>query len=220
MKILIADDDVTSRLVLTGVLKKCGHDVVVRVDGTEAWEAMRRPDAPALAILDWMMPGLAGVEVCRRVRSLQSDQPPYIIILTSKGEKADIVAGLEAGADDYLAKPFDPGELRARVDVGRRMIELQARLREAHDALAHEATHDPLTGTLNRRAFADVLSRALSEEASAPQWPGPGDLRCRPVQEGQRRTWPPGGGRGAMRACPARDEQPARARLPEPLWRR
>jgi two-component system, cell cycle response regulator len=164
VKILIADDDLTSRLVLTGVLKKCGHEVVATVDGTEAWEAMRRPDAPALAILDWMMPGLAGVEVCRRVRSLQSDQPPYIIILTSKGEKADIVAGLEAGADDYLAKPFDPGELRARVDVGRRMIKLQARLREAHDALAHEATHDPLTGTLNRRAFADVLSRALSEE--------------------------------------------------------
>jgi len=164
VKILIADDDVTSRLVLTGVLKKCGHEVVATVDGSEAWETMRRPDAPALAILDWMMPGLAGVEVCRRVRSLQSDQPPYIIILTSRGEKADIVAGLEAGADDYLAKPFDPGELRARVDVGRRMIKLQARLREAHDALAHEATHDPLTGTLNRRAFADVLSRALSEE--------------------------------------------------------
>jgi two-component system cell cycle response regulator len=164
MKVLIADDDVTSRLVLAGVLAKCGHDVVTTVDGDQAWEAMRRPDAPRLAILDWMMPGLAGVDVCRRVRTLESDQPPYIIILTSKGEKADIVAGLEAGADDYLAKPFDPGELRARVDVGRRVIELQAKLLEARDALAHEAMHDPLTGALNRRAFADVLSRELSGE--------------------------------------------------------
>ncbi len=111
-----------------------------------------------------MMPGLDGVEVCRRIRSLQSDQPPYLIILTSRSEKADIVAGLEAGADDYLAKPFDPGELRARVDVGRRVVELQAKLLETRDALVHEAMHDPLTGALNRRAFGDVLSRALSGE--------------------------------------------------------
>ncbi len=168
MRILVADDDLTSRLVLTGVLRKWGHEVVATVDGTAAWEAMRRPEAPALAILDWMMPGLSGVEVCSRVRSLESDQPPYLILLTSKGEKADVVAGLEAGADDYLAKPFDPGELRARVDVGRRMIELQARLLEARDALAHEATHDPLTGALNRRAFGDVLTRAISEERRHP----------------------------------------------------
>jgi diguanylate cyclase (GGDEF)-like protein len=164
VKILIADDDLTSRLVLVGVLRKWGHEVVATLDGAQAWEAMQRPDAPALAILDWMMPGLPGVEVCRRVRGLPSDQPPYLILLTAKGEKADIVAGLEAGADDYLSKPFDPGELRARVDVGRRIIELQARLLEARDALAHEATHDPLTGALNRRAFADVLTRAISEE--------------------------------------------------------
>jgi len=164
VRILIADDDLTSRLVLAGVLKKWGHEVEATLDGAQAWEAMQRPDAPALAILDWMMPGLPGVEVCRRVRGVPSDQPPYLILLTAKDEKADIVAGLEAGADDYLSKPFDPGELRARVDVGRRIIELQARLLEARDAVAHEATHDPLTGALNRRAFADVLTRAISEE--------------------------------------------------------
>ena len=164
MRILIADDDVTSRLVLTGVLTKHGHDVVATVDGAEAWEAMRRPDAPRLAILDWMMPGLTGVEVCRRVRALGSDEPPYLIILTSRDQKPDIVAGLESGADDYLSKPFDPGELRARVDVGRRLLELQANLREARDALAHAATHDPLTGALNRLAFAEALSRELSRE--------------------------------------------------------
>ena len=164
MRILIADDDTTSRLVLAGVLKKFGHDVLATVNGTEAWEAMQGADAPRLAILDWMMPGLAGVDVCRRVRSLASDEPPYLILLTSMNETADIVAGLDAGADDYLAKPFDPGELQARVNVGRRVIELQERLRLAHVALTDEAMHDPLTGVLNRRSFADVLARALSRE--------------------------------------------------------
>jgi two-component system cell cycle response regulator len=164
VRILIADDDVTSRLVLAGVLKKHGHDVVVTVDGAEAWDAMQRPDAPRLAILDWVMPGLSGVDVCRRARTIESDQPPYIILLTSRGQKTDIVTGLEAGADDYLAKPFDPGELLARVDVGRRLIELQARLIEARDALAHEAMHDPLTGVLNRRAFSGALARELSRK--------------------------------------------------------
>jgi DNA-binding response OmpR family regulator len=109
VKILIADDDVTSRLVLAGVLKKHGHDVVVTVDGAEAWDALQRPGAPRLAILDWVMPGLSGVDVCRRARTIESDRPPYIILLTSRGQKTDIVTGLEAGADDYLAKPFDPG---------------------------------------------------------------------------------------------------------------
>jgi two-component system, cell cycle response regulator len=164
MRILIADDDVTSRLVLAGVLRKHGDDVVVAIDGTAAWAALQQPDAPRLAILDWVMPGLAGVDVCRRARTIESDQPPYIILLTSRDQKADIVTGLDAGADDYLAKPFDPGELLARVGVGRRLIELQARLNEARDALVHEAMHDPLTGVLNRRAFAGALSGELSRK--------------------------------------------------------
>lgn len=164
MKILIADDEASSRLMLAGVLQKFGHEVITTTDGTEGWEAMRQPEAPKLAIFDWIMPGLTGVEVCQRIRGLATDEPPYLILLTSMGEKADIVAGLEAGADDYLAKPFDPGELRARVEVGRRVTELQTRLREARDALSDAAMHDHLTGALNRRAFASVLERALSEE--------------------------------------------------------
>jgi len=164
VKILIADDDFTSRLVLSSVLRKHGHEVVETVNGLEAWDAMKQPDAPKLAILDWVMPGLAGVDVCRRARTIESNQPPYIILLTSMDQKADIVIGLEAGADDYLAKPFDPGELLARVEVGRRLVELQARLNEAREALAHEAMHDPLTGVLNRRAFAGALSRELSRK--------------------------------------------------------
>ncbi|MCX5829217.1 MAG: response regulator transcription factor [Deltaproteobacteria bacterium] len=126
MKILIAEDDLTSRTVLTAVLKKQGHDVAATVNGAEAWQAMQQPDAPRMAILDWMMPEMDGPEIVRRVRALQTDRPPYIIMLTAKGEKADIIAGLDVGADDYLAKPYDPGELRARIRVGQRILELQA----------------------------------------------------------------------------------------------
>ena len=128
MRILIAEDDFTSRTVLAGVLKKHGHIIVATQNGAEAWQALQQPDAPHLAILDWMMPEMDGPDVVRRVRARQTERPPYIILLTSKGEKADIVAGLEAGANDYLAKPFDPGELRARVEVGRRMVEMQEAL--------------------------------------------------------------------------------------------
>jgi phosphoserine phosphatase RsbU/P len=128
VKILIADDDFTSRTILAGVLKKAGHEVMETADGRQAWEELKKPGAPELAILDWMMPELDGPEVVRRVRAVQTDRPPYIIMLTTKDEKADIIAGLEAGANDYLAKPFDAGELRARVGVGRRMVEMQEAL--------------------------------------------------------------------------------------------
>lgn len=128
VRILIAEDDFTSRTLLAAVLKKNGYEVLETADGTEAWQELQQPDAPKLAILDWMMPGLDGLEVVSRVRAMQSPQPPYLIILTTRDEKADIVAGLNAGADDYLTKPFDIGELRARVEVGKRMLELQARL--------------------------------------------------------------------------------------------
>lgn len=162
MRILIADDDATSRLVLASVLKKTGHEVIEAADGLQAWEILREPGGPFLAVLDWVMPEMDGPEVVRRVRAVRTDNPPYIIMLTSRGEKGDIIAGLEAGANDYLAKPFDPGELRARVEVGRRMVELQEALIEARELLAHQATHDPLTGLPNRRA---ILER-LGEECS------------------------------------------------------
>ncbi len=128
MLILIAEDDLTSRTVLEAVLKKEGHDVVCAVNGGEAWTLMQRSDSPTLAILDWMMPEMDGPELARRIRSRQTQLHPYIIMLTTKDDKSDIVAALEAGADDYLTKPFDTGELRARVDVGRRTIALQEAL--------------------------------------------------------------------------------------------
>ncbi len=162
MRILIAEDDFTSRTVLAGVLKKSGYEVTVTVNGAEAWEALQQPGAPALVILDWMMPEMDGLEVLRRVRALQTDRPPYIIMLTAKGEKADIIAGLDTGANDYLAKPFDSGELRARIEVGRRLVEMQDALIKSKEILAHQATHDPLTGLLNRRAILDRLHKELA----------------------------------------------------------
>ena len=161
MKILIADDDVTSRVVLAQVLKNLGHEVVAVEDGVAALDALRAPDAPGLAILDWVMPGLEGPEVVRQVRALGAERSPYLIILTSRSSKDSVIEGLEAGADDYLSKPFDVGELRARVEVGRRMIELQGKLIESRDTLSHQATHDALTGLPNRRAILDLLGREL-----------------------------------------------------------
>ncbi len=161
MNILIAEDDLTARSVLAAVLKKQGHEVTATVNGAEAWQAMQQPDAPQLAILDWMMPEMDGPEVVYRIRALPTDRPPYIIMLTAKGEKADIIAGLDAGANDYLAKPFDSGELRARVEVGRRMVEMRDALIKSREILAHQATHDPLTGLLNRRAILDRLREEL-----------------------------------------------------------
>ena len=128
MKILIAEDDKTSRTMLTHTLGKFGYDVISACDGKEALKKLQEADAPKLAILDWMMPEMDGVEVCRSIRTLETDRPPYVIMLTTKLEKEDIVAGLEAGADDYLAKPYDPAELRARVEVGCRIVEMQAQL--------------------------------------------------------------------------------------------
>lgn len=128
MKVLIAEDDAVSRRVLAATLDKFGYEVVVTADGAEAWAALQRADAPHLAILDWMMPKLDGVELCRRVRARATATPPYLILLTAKSGKEDVVIGLDAGANDYLTKPFDRSELRARVQVGAHVLELQANL--------------------------------------------------------------------------------------------
>ncbi len=125
MRILIAEDDCTTRTMLLNMLKKEGHEVIVTVNGAKAWHALQQPDAPRLILLDWLMPTMGGLEVVHRVRALPTEQPPYIIMLTIKDEKIDIITGLDAGANDYLTKPFDPGELRARIEVGSRMIGLQ-----------------------------------------------------------------------------------------------
>ena len=144
MRILIAEDDITSRALLKYMLTKWGYEVFVTKDGNEAWEALHAEDAPRFAILDWMMPGLDGVEVCRKVRQLDVSNPTYIILLTSRTSKKDIIAGLEAGADDYIGKPYETDELRVRVKVGERVAALQSALAEQvhslQEALAHVKT--------------------------------------------------------------------------------
>ncbi len=130
MKILIAEDDVTSRTMLRAILGKWGCEVVETSDGEGAWAALQETDAPQLAVLDWMMPGITGPALCRKLRGQERKDPLYLILLTSKGDSGDIVQGLEAGADDYIAKPYDNEELHARVNAGRRMITLQNELRE------------------------------------------------------------------------------------------
>jgi DNA-binding response OmpR family regulator len=125
VKILIAEDDLTSRRILQAILSKWEYEVTATSDGLEALKALQVENSPPLAIVDWMMPGMDGVEFCRRIRQTQSLTPPYVILLTSKGEQEDIVAGLEAGANDYIRKPFDREELRARIRVGERVVELQ-----------------------------------------------------------------------------------------------
>lgn len=140
MRVLIAEDDAVSRRVLETMLVKWGFEVVVAHDGKQAWEALQQLDAPQLAVLDWMMPEMDGIEVCRYVRGLERSRRMYIILLTAKGRKEDIVAGLQAGADDYLTKPFDKEELRARLNAGVRILQLQAeladRVRDLETALA------------------------------------------------------------------------------------
>jgi diguanylate cyclase (GGDEF)-like protein len=165
MRILIAEDDVTSRLLLKRVLENWGYEVIVTKDGAEAWEALQAADAPRLAILDWMMPGMDGVDVCRRVRTRDTLQPPYIILLTALGDKESVVTGLEAGADDYVGKPYDADELHARLEVGRRLVALNDDLLEAQDALKILARTDSLTRVLNRGAIVGELEREVERAA-------------------------------------------------------
>ena len=161
MRILVAEDEITFRHMLKTFLTKWGYQVVVVSDGLEAWKILQEEDRPRLAILDWMMPSMDGVEICRAIRERKSGPYLYLLLLTSRDQKQDVVEGIEAGADDYLIKPFDPRELRARIHAGERIIELEDRLIRAQEALRELAVHDSLTGLLNRRACLDSLLAEL-----------------------------------------------------------
>jgi two-component system, cell cycle response regulator len=170
MKILIADDSIVSRHLLDATLRKWGYDVVVASDGIEAWNQLQTEDAPSMAILDWVMPGLTGPEVCHLVRKRARERYTYILLLTSKSLKEDLIEGMEAGADDYITKPFDQHELKVRLRAGTRIIELQAELLAAREALREQATKDFLTCIWNRSSILEILDRELarSERENRP----------------------------------------------------
>jgi len=154
MKILVADDDLVTRRLLQRTLERSGFTVVCVEDGQSAVECLLAPDGPRIAILDWVMPGKDGPSVCREIRAQESHPYVYLILLTSRENREDVVKGLEAGADDYLIKPWNPEEINARVRTGQRILELQ-------DKLTYEADHDSLTGLPNRAFFAKHLHESV-----------------------------------------------------------
>jgi len=159
MKILLVEDSVIERHKVGSYLTEWGLDYVAVGSGTEAVKLLEGPEAPSMALLDWMLPGLDGIDVCRRIRKLGVNGTYiYTVMLTAKNRKQDLLMAMEAGADDYLAKPVDPSELRARIMAGKRILELQQSLRFA-------ATHDFLTGLLNRSEILAALEREFSRSA-------------------------------------------------------
>lgn len=162
MKILLADDDRVSRRLLQVLLERWGHETVMAADGLEALEILDGPEPPMLILLDWEMPGLDGLEVCRRIGEEERASPPYIIFVTAKDAMVDMVRGLDAGAADFIRKPFNREELRARIRVGVRTLELQAELMEARRQMEELAMHDPLTEIFNRRALWDLLYKEVA----------------------------------------------------------
>jgi two-component system, cell cycle response regulator len=168
MRILIADDSIVSRHMLDATLRKLGYEVIMACDGAEAWGVLQSENPPRIAILDWVMPGLSGPEVCKRVRERSRDSESaytYLLLLTSKSQKEDLIEGMESGADDYLTKPFDPHELRVRLRSGSRIIELQRQLLAAREELREQATKDFLTRLWNRSSILDILQRELTRAA-------------------------------------------------------
>src|SRR5271169_1010773 len=161
MKILIADDELMSRKLLQKTLERAGYEVTAVENGRLAADQLCPGNGPRLALLDWVMPELDGPGVCREVRKRKEQSYVYMIVLTSKESKEDVVAGLESGADDYLTKPFDPEELKARLRTGLRILDLEDRLVEAREEMRFQATHDALTTLLNRGVIMDLLGREL-----------------------------------------------------------
>jgi len=161
MKILIADDEIMSRTLLQKTLERAGYEVIAVENGRLAADRLCPVDGPRLALLDWVMPELDGPGVCREVRKREGRSYVYMVLLTSKESKEDVVAGLESGADDYLTKPFDPEELKARLRTGLRILNLEDRLVEAREQMRFQANHDGLTSLWNRVVILDLLGREL-----------------------------------------------------------
>lgn len=162
MKALVAEDQFSLRHWLSDCLTDWGYEVVAAADGHVAWKLLQGPDAPRLAILDWMMPGIDGLEICERVRRCPGGSYVYLILLTGRSDQQDLLSGLEAGANEYLVKPVDERELRVRLHTARRILDLQEQLVAAHETQRYAATHDALTGLWNRSAVLDALDREVA----------------------------------------------------------
>lgn len=167
MRVVAAEDNPVFQSMLKTMLTKWGYEAVIARSGTEAWRILESADAPRLAVLDWMMPGMDGLEICRRLRSANREPYVYILLLTARTEAADLIEGMNAGADDYLTKPFNAHELRVRLLAGRRILDLQEELLRTREALREQATHDGLTGLLNRNSILEKLDEELSRAARA-----------------------------------------------------
>ena len=162
MKVLIAEDENISRRRLEKFLKSMDYEVTSCKEGLEAWEVIQSENAPNLLILDWMMPGMDGLEICRKVRKLAREPYTFILLLTSKSEQDDIIKGMEAGADDYITKPFNKNELRVRLRAGKRIVELNEELLAVQNDLEKQAIHDGLTDLYNRHYMSEILDREFS----------------------------------------------------------
>ncbi len=162
MRILIADDDPVSLRMLEKTLLRADYEVIAVRNGRAAVEELCRPEGPRLALLDWMMPELDGPAICREVRSQRGERHVHLVLLTSKNSKQDVVIGLESGADDYLIKPFDPQELKARLHTGLRILQLEDNLLEAREEMRYKAAHDSLTSLLNRGTILELLAHELT----------------------------------------------------------
>ncbi len=169
-RVLIAEDDAMYRRILESWLGQWGFGTIFARDGEQAWEILQQEPPPQLLIVDWVMPKVDGIELCRRIRQKQQGRYQYVLLVTGKEEKRNVVQGLEAGADDYLTKPFDRNELHARIKVGKRILSLQRDLILAREELLFRATHDALLGIWNRGALLDAFRRVL-ERAARSQSP-------------------------------------------------
>ena len=161
MKILIAEDDPTSRMILEAVVSEWGYEPTAVEDGAQALTVLKAEEPPRLLLLDWEMPKLNGLALCKLIREEDTSNPPYIILLTGRSDTEDIVTGLKFGANDYISKPFENAELQARLQVGKRMLDLQDELNRAKEAMAFQANYDELTGLMNRRAVMKSMANEL-----------------------------------------------------------
>ncbi|MFT7411562.1 MAG: two-component system cell cycle response regulator [Oleispira sp.] len=161
MKILIAEDDPTSRMILVAIVSEWGYTPIPVEDGAQALSILQTDNAPRLLLLDWEMPEINGLALCKKIREEETSNPPYIILLTGRSDTEDVVTGLKVGANDYISKPFNNAELKARLQVGERMLSLQNELNNAKEAMAFQANFDELTKLMNRRAVMKAMANEI-----------------------------------------------------------